>query len=476
MDHFLFSIFLTFPFFLLALIFYKSKLQNNKTNLPPGSFGWPIIGETFAFINQDHEKFIGDRMKKYSSKIFKTNVLGEPTVVLCGLEGHKFVASNELKLFNVWRPRSMQKLFRSSYQKGSSGAIPRQTEKQIQRASGFLQVDALVHYVKTMDTLVQDHINSHWVGKKQVDAYHLSQLLVLTLATRFFWGLEDQVRVEKLCKLMDIMMLGLHVIPLNIPGTILNRAMKAAGSARKEIMEFIKEKREAISSGVKMNDILHFMIANPDASSGRFMPDNEIADKVMGLASGGFNSPAMTTAFIVKYLGERPELCDRVRTEQLEIARSKKSGEALNWEDIQKMKYSWNVALEVMRLMPPLQGTFREAATDIVYEGYTIPKGWKVYWTVSTTNKDPECYPEPEAFDPTRYEKQTPPPYTNIPFGSGPRICPGKDYARLQILVFMHHVVKRFKWEVTDPNCKFMGGLNPLPINGLHVRLQSCSE
>ena len=51
-------------------------------------------------------------------------------------------------------------------------------------------------------------------------------------------------------------------------------------------------------------------------------------------------------------------------------------------------------------------------------------------------------------------------------------MCPGKEYARLEILVFTHNVVTKFKWEKANPNEQITYNPSPIPVNGLPVNLE----
>ncbi|KAF5201641.1 Beta-amyrin 28-monooxygenase [Thalictrum thalictroides] len=77
------------------------------------------------------------------------------------------------------------------------------------------------------------------------------------------------------------------------------------------------------------------------------MTEMDIADKILALLIGGHDGPSSSITFVIKFLAELPHIYNEVRREQIEILKSKGSREFLNWEDIQKMKYSWNVACEV---------------------------------------------------------------------------------------------------------------------------------
>lgn len=67
--------------------------------LPPGSSGLPLIGETISFVLD--KNFADRRIKKYGN-IFRTHILGQPTVVMSGTEANEFILSSHFDYFS-WR-------------------------------------------------------------------------------------------------------------------------------------------------------------------------------------------------------------------------------------------------------------------------------------------------------------------------------------------------------------------------------------
>ncbi|EYU25993.1 hypothetical protein MIMGU_mgv1a0114622mg, partial [Erythranthe guttata] len=136
-----------------------------------------------------------------------------------------------------------------------------------------------------------------------------------------------------------------------------------------------------------------------------------------------------------------------------------------------KMRYTWNVVSETMRVMPPIMGAFREALTDIRYQGYHIPKGWKLYWSSSFTHREGGTFEDSMKFDPSRFEGGGPAAYTYVPFGGGARMCLGKEFARVEILIFIHNIIKRFRWKlkIVDPQIAY--DPTPIPLDGLPILL-----
>ncbi|WCJ34670.1 Beta-amyrin 28-monooxygenase [Euphorbia peplus] len=465
-------IFILLPLISIFMLFYKHKSHYKSKNLPPGKTGLPLIGESLEFLSTgwkgEPEKFIFDRRVRYESEVFKTNLLGHPAAVMCGASGNKFLFSNENKLVQAWWPESVNKIFPSSLQSSSNEEAIRMKKLLPQ----FMKPEALHRYIGIMDEIAQKHFGTLWEGKEQVTVFPLAKNFTFWLACRLFLSLDDPNHIAKFSEPFELLASGIISIPIDLPGTPFRRGINASKFIRKELIKIINQRKVDLAEGnaTKNKDILSHMLTITD-ENGEFMKEFDVADKILGLLIGGHDTASAACTFIIYYLAEYPLIYDRVYTEQMEIANGKKEGEMLNWEDLQKMKYSWNVACEVMRLAPPLQGGFREAINDFVFNGFSIPKGWKLYWSAHSTHKSEEYFPEPEKFEPSRFEGKGPPPYTFVPFGGGPRMCPGKEYARLEILVFMHNLVKRFNFQKIIPHEKIIVNPMPIPSNGLPVRL-----
>ncbi|KAL3529822.1 hypothetical protein ACH5RR_009144 [Cinchona calisaya] len=461
---------------LLVLAYYCFIIRRRRrSNLPPGSFGWPILGETLEFLRRGWDgepgRFVKERMEKHQSPaVFKTSLTGEPVAVVCGPAGNKLLFGNENKLVQVWWPASAKKLLGN----GLSNTVGEEAKQMRKTLSYFVSPDALMRlYIKTVDQVTQHHINTHWQGKEEVKTFPIIKLYTFELACRLFMSLEDPQHIAKLAALFNVFLKGVISIPLNFPGTRFYRAVRATTAVRKELLIILEQRRVALEqkTASPTQDLLSHLLASPD-ENGKFMSELEIINNILLLLFAGHDTSSVAITLVMRILGVLPEVYEKVLREQSEIATSKEAGEFLQWEDIQKMKYSWNVVCEVMRLWPPIMGTFREALVDINYAGYDIPKGWKLYWTPATTHTDPSLFPNTMSFDPSRFEGAGPTPFSYVPFGGGPRMCLGKEYARVEILVFLYNVVKKFRWNLLAPDEKIIYDPMPTPVEGLPIRLR----
>ncbi|KAJ0086622.1 hypothetical protein Patl1_07857 [Pistacia atlantica] len=442
----LFSLLLSLILFISFILFFfsialKTKPTNEKLKLPPGSTGWPIIGETFEYISMARknciEKFISERQKKYQSKIFKTSYIGQTMVFMCTPEGNKFLFSNDNKLVKPWYPKTFDKIFGQSDNKLSES--PEEiTSIRKTVATFFSQPEALRKNLGIIEAIAKEHLQKFWDGKQEVVAHPLLKNFTFTLSCRLMLNVQDSGTIEELEKLFSCIMSGMISLPVNFPGTKFNLGGEGVEGNPEEVRGYDKEEE--------------------DGDYGEF---------------AAYDNSSTTLASILKYLAELPEFYEEVYREQMEVANSKGTEEALSLEDLKKMIYSWNVASEALRLQPTIASPFREAITDFNFDGYLIPKGWKLHRAVHATHKNSEYFPEPDKFDPSRFEGNKIVPYSYVPFGGGTHVCPGREYARLQILVFMHHLVKRFRWEKVFPDEQMIRDPILVPAKRLPIRLYS---
>ncbi|XXG52391.1 hypothetical protein AAC387_Pa03g0743 [Persea americana] len=407
-------------------------------------------------------------MGKYQSNVFKTSLITYPMIMFCGPAENKFLFSNENKLVVAWWPGTAKRMFPHSllFVTGDKG-------HQIRRLlMKFMKQDDLNQYVGIMDAIARRNMQSNWEGKGKVRAFQLIKDYNFRLSCRIMLGTEDPDKMMKIGSGFKVLFKGILGLPLNFPGTAFHRAMRAVEAIKRELKCIIEERRAASLEKMQETDLLSGLLLTAD-DEGDSMAEEEAFENLMLYLFAAHESSTTTTAMVMKYLAEMPHIYDEVLREQRDIAMSKeRPDQLLELEDIKKMKYTWNVVNEALRLRPPIQGSPKVAITDFNYAGYHIPKGSKLLWSPLATHLDPALFPDPEKFDPSRFDGKGPAPYTFTPFGGGPRMCPGKEFARLQILVFLHNVVKRFRWEMLSLTETIVVKPTPVPSEGLPLRLQ----
>ncbi|XP_076750387.1 putative cytochrome P450 6a14 [Xylocopa sonorina] len=171
----------------------------------------------------------------------------------------------------------------------------------------------------------------------------------------------------------------------------------------------------------------------------------------------GFETSSVTICNALYEFALNPSIQEKARADVKEVL--EKTNGVITYDSIKEMKYLDACFNETLRKYPVLLWLSRIALADYTFPGtkVSIPKGQPVFCPLFAIHRDPEIYPNPDVFDPERFNEdnaKTRHPMHFLPFGDGPRNCIGARFAKIQSKVALIKVLNNFKVEVCEKTCK----------------------
>jgi cytochrome P450 len=231
------------------------------------------------------------------------------------------------------------------------------------------------------------------------------------------------------------------------------------------IYRIIAERR---ASGRDEGDLLSMLLAAQD-EDGSQMTDKQLRDEVITLFLAGQETTALTLSWTWYLLARNPEIEKKFHEEIDQVL----NGNAASIEDVPKLKYTEMIVKESMRLYPPGYGVGRGAIAECQIGGYLVPAKTQIFMFQWATQRDPRFFAEPDEFHPERWSEAftaTLPKYAYFPFGGGPRICIGNNFAMMEIILVLATIGQRLRLTLTaDQVVEIEPAMSLRPRNGIRV-------
>lgn len=233
-------------------------------------------------------------------------------------------------------------------------------------------------------------------------------------------------------------------IPREVPTPHNRRVTEAIEGLEELVYDLIEERR---GNEEDYEDLLStFMLAEVE-ETGERMSDEQIRDEVMTFILAGHETTSNLLTWTLYLLSSHPAVRRRLYDEVDERV----SGDIPTVEETPELDYLEQVLDETLRLYPPAWTVEREPLEDDRIAGFDVPAGSVVSVGPYFVHHNPEIWPNPEGFDPDRFADDADGPdhrYAHFPFGGGPRMCVGADFAMLEAKLILAGIAKRFRLDL----------------------------
>jgi cytochrome P450 len=223
----------------------------------------------------------------------------------------------------------------------------------------------------------------------------------------------------------------------------------------RNVVDRIVVRRRAESGADRPPDLLDMLLAARDEATGAPMSEQQVRDELMTFMLAGHETTANALSWTFYLLSTHPDARTRLESEVDEVL----TGRPPTAEDADKLEWTSAVISESMRLYPPAWILERQALAPDTIAGVAVPAGSIMVTPPYLIHRNPDHWPNPEGFDPTRFLPRAAPTrhkFAYLPFGAGRRQCVGSTFATLEAVLLLATITQRFRLNLVP-------GAHPVP-------------
>jgi cytochrome P450/nitrite reductase/ring-hydroxylating ferredoxin subunit len=455
----------------------------------PGPRGWPIFGNALQIDVQRVHCILEDWAREYG-RIFKLTVMGKPAIVISDAELAESLLRARPKLFR--RSGAIEPVFAEM---GTAGVFS--AEGDAWRAQRRLAMQALSnrHLRTFFPTLrrVTERLRARWANAatagEPIDIDDDLMRFTVDATTSLVFstdmdtlGSGDDVLQRQLSLVFPAFARRLlATVPywrfIRLPSDrALDRALAEIRTVQERLVGETRARLAARAAGDdEPRDFIEAMLLARD-EDGQPFGDDVVYGNMMTMLLAGEDTTAHSLAWVVHHLCDHQQVVARMRSEvDAALGHERTPGD---FEKAQRMPYLDAVASETMRLSPVAPFLGLETNEEMVIDDILVPKGTWVDLMTRLPALDDANFGEAQQFRPERWLEERPQgcphvPGASMPFGSGPRICPGRSLALLEMRVVLATLVRNFDFErvgaAENVHEHFAFTMSP---RGLRVRLR----
>lgn len=316
-------------------------------------------------------------------------------------------------------------------------------------------------YLPVMNRVVRERVQA-WKTRGSIDLFDEARRITFDVAAEALTGLQPGPEIDEFR--------ALYVGILMLQADTQEEWNAKLAPLKSRLYELVRAKIEDRRRS-PTDDILGMMVQARD-ENGKALSDEQLFAHVNILLIAGHETSTSLVTWLIYLLLQHEDYTRRVMAEQNALLGL---GEDPTLEHIKKMKVLDNALSEAERLYPPVSVGPRGVVEPFDFQGYHIPAGTFVVYSISASHLIPSIFANPTQFDPDRFapprEEDKKAPYALVGFGGGPRICIGINFAQVEIKAIVSHILRHAALELA-PNQRIAQvyyGPTGAPVNGIKL-------